>query len=663
MRPRVHAAVLARPRAEEIDPSSVQRRRVPVARERTNALTVIASPSPRSPPLPTLVQPARSPNDDGVAAADGTSGAFWWQKKPKDAGKPAAETPAADAGAADSRPNSEIRPAPAAESPKTRSPKTRSPRASIGGGGRTSSPLARRREANDAAEKYASMSMEKALAELERMATSNPTLKRALQHVHREPDGTITVGSLRKAEAALRESYDTSARGRRPQTAGTKKHERETLPPPPPPPPWQRESIDSLPPSLTSPTKPTRMNVKESSTSTDDAPKSSEEEPVRTSLAQELKTVLGDQSPLRLSLEFPKRSPGASPMKPSARAPPAKQPRQPTARTRSPGKPAMTAAAEAAWADDRGDGRGAADGAAAAPPWRDPKTIAKYVSDNMPATRRSFAGLAGAKAVADGDAVILWLRKFIPAESAPVEEIAAVGAGILTRSRTRGLRDVSFPEFLALLDLEEEAVEEAAMMAAGGQFPIALEEVDDRGEFASTSPQRQGERERALAKAAADHYPYDVARAPPPPPPLATASLHGDAWGPDSDSPHVHFTRAHETSPPHSPSRFDEPTKGILRNSRDGAFGVSGEGHSRRAVAAAVAERAAKEIHAARMPKAVNTPPPVAVPPPPKPLPTGAGGKSEEDREIAAAAKAAAEKVRSIHWFPYDPVRVVNAVS
>ena len=504
--------------------------------------------------------------------------------------------------------------------------------------------------------------MEKALAELERMATSNPTLKRALQHVHREPDGTITVGSLRKAEAALRESYDTSARGRRPQTAGTKKHERETLPPPPPP-PWQRESIDSLPPSLTSPTKPTRMNVKESSTSTDDAPKSSEEEPVRTSLAQELKTVLGDQSPLRLSLEFPKRSPGASPMKPSARAPPAKQPRQPTARTRSPGKPAMTAAAEAAWADDRGDGRGAADGAAAAPPWRDPKTIAKYVSDNMPATRRSFAGLAGAKAVADGDAVILWLRKFIPAESAPVEEIAAVGAGILTRSRTRGLRDVSFPEFLALLDLEEEAVEEAAMMAAGGQFPIALEEVDDRGEFASTSPQRQGERERALAKAAADHYPYDVARAPPPPPPLATASLHGDAWGPDSDSPHVHFTRAHETSPPHSPSRFDEPTKGILRNSRDGAFGVSGEGHSRRAVAAAVAERAAKEIHAARMPKAVNTPPPVAVPPPPKPLPTGAGGKSEEDREIAAAAKAAAEKVRSIHWFPYDPVRVVNAVS
>ena len=65
------------------------------------------------------------------------------------------------------------------------------------------------------------------------------------------------------------------------------------------------------------------------------------------------------------------------------------------------------------------------------------------------------------------------------------------------------LDPVPFPEFLALLDLEEEAVEEAAMMAAGGQFPIALEEVDDRGEFASTSPQRQGERERALAKAAA----------------------------------------------------------------------------------------------------------------------------------------------------------------
>jgi hypothetical protein len=60
------------------------------------------------------------------------------------------------------------------------------------------------------AERHAA-GMERALKELERVAAHNPELADALGLIQRGEDGTITVGSLRRAEAALREKYAAAA--------------------------------------------------------------------------------------------------------------------------------------------------------------------------------------------------------------------------------------------------------------------------------------------------------------------------------------------------------------------------------------------------------------------------------------------------------------------
>ena len=47
--------------------------------------------------------------------------------------------------------------------------------------------------------------MDLAFQELERMSANHPHLRAALDRIERGPDGVITIGSLRRAEAALRE--------------------------------------------------------------------------------------------------------------------------------------------------------------------------------------------------------------------------------------------------------------------------------------------------------------------------------------------------------------------------------------------------------------------------------------------------------------------------
>ena len=51
------------------------------------------------------------------------------------------------------------------------------------------------------------VAMDSALKELERMSARHPHLRAALDRIERGPDGVITIGSLRRAEAALREAH------------------------------------------------------------------------------------------------------------------------------------------------------------------------------------------------------------------------------------------------------------------------------------------------------------------------------------------------------------------------------------------------------------------------------------------------------------------------
>ena len=136
-------------------PGAPARRRVP-------------SSLPAHVPLPSL----RRSDDVPVTSGDGAS-KFWWQ-----------ETPAAPApGASVAAPTSDV-------PPKT---------------------TATQRVAANIAAENKGPSVERALKELERLAEDNPDLRDALASIQRGPDGAVTVGSLRRAEATLRERYAAAA--------------------------------------------------------------------------------------------------------------------------------------------------------------------------------------------------------------------------------------------------------------------------------------------------------------------------------------------------------------------------------------------------------------------------------------------------------------------
>jgi len=105
--------------------------------------------------------------------------------------------------------------------------------------------------------------------------------------------------------------------------------------------------------------------------------------------------------------------------------------------------------------------------------WRRPTRIAAYVAEHRTSARRAFAGLSGLHGSSDGDAVLSFIRRFCGEVDAPSDEVAAVDAALDARARARGLTNVSFPELLALVGLEEEALEEAGLMAARGAVPAA----------------------------------------------------------------------------------------------------------------------------------------------------------------------------------------------
>ena len=114
----------------------------------------------------------RRSDDVPITSGDGTS-KFWWQ-----------ETPAAPA------PGASVA-APTSDAP----PKT----------------TATQRVAANIAAENKGPSVERALKELERLAENNPDLRDALASIQRGPDGAVTVGSLRRAEATLRERYAAAA--------------------------------------------------------------------------------------------------------------------------------------------------------------------------------------------------------------------------------------------------------------------------------------------------------------------------------------------------------------------------------------------------------------------------------------------------------------------
>ena len=127
----------------------------------------------RSSSLAAHVPPTLRRSDDvPITSGDGTS-KFWWQ-----------ETPAAPAPVASVA-------APTSDAP----PKT----------------TATQRVAANVAAENKGPSVERALKELERLAENNPDLRDALASIQRGPDGAVTVGSLRRAEAALRERYAAAA--------------------------------------------------------------------------------------------------------------------------------------------------------------------------------------------------------------------------------------------------------------------------------------------------------------------------------------------------------------------------------------------------------------------------------------------------------------------
>ena len=129
----------------------------------------------RIPPDPTQTPLRASANDDVDVR-----GKFWWQKNPP-VGSEDALDPAL-------KPNNGDGPQSILKSP-----------------GKPKSPGRMTR-----AERHAA-GMERAMKELERVAAHNPELRDALALIRRGPDGAITVGSLRRAEAALRERYAAAA--------------------------------------------------------------------------------------------------------------------------------------------------------------------------------------------------------------------------------------------------------------------------------------------------------------------------------------------------------------------------------------------------------------------------------------------------------------------
>ena len=381
-------------------------------------------------PPDTTQTPLRASPDDDVDVR----GKFWWQKNP----------PVGSADALDPalKPNNGDGPQSILKSP-----------------GKPKSPGRMTR-----AERHAA-GMERAMKELERVAAHNPELRDALALIRRGPDGAITVGSLRRAEAALRERYAAAAERKKAEAEATRRAEEdeaeiERL---------KAELAGGSPGSAAS--TPRRINPPEPSK--------------RTAWSSPANPFPADAT-ISPAPTTPGDAPSPSPAKkPAGRSSPAKPPWNPTIRVDAPGSPAGAKSPKSP------GGRGAkSPGGAAAPVASSPRTIASYVERHALHARRAFELLAGARGGTDADTVASFLRRFCGERDAPAAELAAVAANLRTHDT------VTFSDLMDVLGLFET-------------------------DASSPAPRAK----TSIAKAAADHYPYEID----PPPPFSPASSDADA--------------------------------------------------------------------------------------------------------------------------------------
>ena len=538
----------------------------------------------RIPPDPTQTPLRASANDDVDVR-----GKFWWQKNPP-VGSEDALDPAL-------KPNNGDGPQSILKSP-----------------GKPKSPGRMTR-----AERHAA-GMERAMKELERVAAHNPELRDALALIRRGPDGAITVGSLRRAEAALRERYAAAAERKKAEAEAERRAkedeaEIERL---------KAELASGSPGSAAS--TPRRINPPEPSK--------------RTAWSSPANPFPADAT-ISPAPTTPGDAPSPSPVKKPSPSP-AKPPWNPTIRVDAPGSPAGAKSPKSP--SGGGGGRGAkSPGGAAAPVASSPRTIASYVERHALHARRAFELLAGARGGTDADTVASFLRRFCGERDAPAAELAAVHANLRTRPSAD---NVTFSDLTDVLGFQTDA--------------------------SSPAPRAK----TSIAKAAADHYPYEID--PPPPPPFSPARSdassaaaavrrsadlgHRVTFADPPDSPGVVYPPPPEdpAKPSAPPSPLNQPKSDQPPEPADPAA-PSAPPAPADAVAhtsydaydaevAAAAMSAAREaldaaaLAAAALPPAVGPPPPVPVPP--RPDVTAAAERAILER-AAAYQRAMSEEASS----------------
>ena len=313
------------------------------------------------------------------------------------------------------------------------------------------------------AERHAA-GMERALKELERVAAHNPELADALGLIQRGEDGTITVGSLRRAEAALREKYAAAAERKKAEMEAEARAREDEA------------ELARLKAELASPgsaaSTPRRVNPPEPSrrgwaSPANPFPADATISPVPTTPGAE-----ASPSPMKqpawnptIKVESGPKSPGATPPKSPKKSP-------------GPDKSPVP-----------------------------PRTVASYVERHALHARRAFELLAGSRGGTDADTTISFLRRFCGERDAPAAELASLG---------RSLRSSTFADNVTFSDL---------MDALGFSADVT-----------SPAPGKV----TSIAKAAADHYPYEIDQ--PKPPTFSPAKSDASSVRRSADLGHrVHF--------------------------------------------------------------------------------------------------------------------------
>ena len=313
------------------------------------------------------------------------------------------------------------------------------------------------------AERHAA-GMERALKELERVAAHNPELADALGLIQRGEDGTITVGSLRRAEAALREKYAAAAERKKAEMEAEARAREDEA------------ELARLKAELASPgsaaSTPRRVNPPEPSrrgwaSPANPFPADATISPVPTTPGAEV-----SPSPMKqpawnptIKVESGPKSPGANPPKSPKKSP-------------GPDKSPVP-----------------------------PRTVASYVERHALHARRAFELLAGSRGGTDADTTISFLRRFCGERDAPAAELASLG---------RSLRSSTFADNVTFSDL---------MDALGFSADVT-----------SPAPGKV----TSIAKAAADHYPYEIDL--PKPPTFSPAKSDASSVRRSADLGHrVHF--------------------------------------------------------------------------------------------------------------------------